>query len=608
MQLANVFPAKETMNEIDFRNLQIKEKLLPYEQYKPYFIALRENDVPKVYQMLSKAHPVEKDAMLNGVFDFGRDPFIPPLTLAKLSKPLFIATVFASIEVLELLLKEGADIFQENITNGNILHSLVAGSSIDESDTLQDRAVLIVKKLVSILDQSQMRKLLMHENSHGLRPMELAVNLGCLCLYECMQLTPGVYVPKTLDKGVLKEEWIDVTEYESYEPGHRRVKSPTFLFSFLDKTILSSPKNKAILESDLVALWIDTKMNCNRFVLLLWFICRVLYATLFYVYITKGQGHGDHGQPSTKSSNNASITAEVKGCKNEYMYFEASPLVVNFMVTYLIFHSVLSLVTSGIAFKQFKHDNLRLFQMKLNGKEKHCIMDYSFYVVNNILTNLTYVLGGVLALFDLQETRTLVNMLVILTCTTSVWSVLYFVQILPSIGHFVISIQRMIWVLFHFIVVFGLTFLPFPHAFYRLLQGKDGCPNHNFSSNVPITYYNTFTVLLNMVDFTQFESNLSRGDYIVLLCLHISYVFILSILLINFLIALLSTSVAEIHEHRTVVMILQKLCVISQTERHILHMPYLRSLHKHLQSKQFHVVDGRIYLIRITLDLHKKGK
>ena len=223
------------MNEIDFRNHQIKEKLLPYDQYKPYFVALRENDVRKLYQMLSKANPVEKDAMLNGVFDFGRDSFISPLTLARLSKPLFIATVFASIDAMELLLNEGADIFQENITNGNILHSLVAGSSIDEGDTLQDRAVLIYKKLVSILDPSQMRKLLMHENSHGLRPMELAVNLGCLCLYECMQLTPGVYVTKTLDKGVLKEEWIDVTEYETYEPGHRRVKSPIFLFSFLDK-------------------------------------------------------------------------------------------------------------------------------------------------------------------------------------------------------------------------------------------------------------------------------------------------------------------------------------------------------------------------------------
>ena len=132
--------------------------------------------------------------------------------------------------ILNNLLKEGADLYQVNVSNGNILHSLVAGSSFD--DVLEERSVFVYKKLVSLLDENELNKLLMHENSDGLRPLEQAVNLGTLVLYEAMQLTPGVYVTKTIEKGVFKEEWIDITEYETYDPGHRRAKSPPFLMAF----------------------------------------------------------------------------------------------------------------------------------------------------------------------------------------------------------------------------------------------------------------------------------------------------------------------------------------------------------------------------------------
>ena len=72
--------------------------------------------------------------------------------------------------------------------------------------------------------------------------------------------------------------------------------------------------------------------------------------------------------------------------------------------------------------------------------------------------------------------------------------------------------------------------------------------------------------MLNMVDLKQYKNDIKEGDYGVLLFLHVAFVFMLPILLINFLIALLSTSVAEIMEHKDVIMEVQRLCVISQTE------------------------------------------
>ena len=582
------------------------ERLLNFERYRPYFIALRDNDVEKVSAMLFKADELERDAMLNGRFDFGKDSFIPDVAASRLSQPLFIATCYASLETVELLLKEGADLFQLNVSRGNILHSLVAGSSFD--DVLEERSVLVYKKLVSLLDESQLNKLLMHENNDGLRPIEQAVNLGTLVLYEAMQLTPGVYVTKTIEKGVFKEEWIDITEYETYDPGHRRAKSPPFMMSFLDKKVLSSPKDAAVVQSDFITSWMDKKMKSTWFIIAFWAFLRIVYAALFFIYITKGKKNKNLDldlETTTRGSLMINVTTRAqqpKDCETEYMYFTASPTAGQIIVIYSILHSILCVITTILSRRQYNLDNVHVYRTKLTRK-KDCILGHFFYVVNHMVTNILYVLAEVLVILDLAGTHTFVNILVILTCITSVWSVIYFIQVLPSIGYFAIVLQRMVYVLIQFSVVFVLILLPFPHAFYRLLQGQDGCGNQEFSPNFHAAFYNTFTVLLNMVDFTHFEPTLSSGDYVVLLFLHVFYVFLLPILLINFLIALLSASVAEVHEHRAVVMAIQKLCVITQTERHMQQFWFMRSLWKRIQSKHFHVVDGRYYLIRITLNL-----
>ena len=596
---------KTTIDESHLPETKRTEKLLNFERYRHYFIALRDNDVELVSSMLSEADELEKDALLNGRFDFGQDSTIPVVATARVSQPLFIATVFASMETVELLLKEGADLFQVNVSNGNILHSLVAGSSFDSF--LEERSVYVYKKLVSLLDESQLNNLLMHESSDGLRPLEQAVNLGTLALYEAMQLTPGVYVTKTIEKGVFKEEWIDITEYETYDPGHRRAKSPPFLMAFLDKNVLSNPKDVAVVQSDFITSWMNKKMKSTWFIIVFWAFLRIIYASMFFIYITKGQKvkHIEI-ETATRGSllENDSILAcqQQKDCENEYMYFTASPTVGQIMVVYSTIHSILCVGTTILSRRQYNLDKLDLYRAKLTRK-KNCILDHTFYVLNHMITNILYVVGEILVILDLEGTHTLVNILVILTCITSVWSVIYFIQVLPSIGYFAIVLQRMVYVLIQFTIVFVLVMLPFPHAFYRLLQGKDGCGNQEFSPSFHVAYYNTFTVLLNMVDFTQFESSLDSGDYLLLLLLHNFYVFLLPILMINFLIALLSASVGEVHERKEVVMAIQKLCVITQTQRHMQQFWCMRSLWKYIQRKHFHVENGRYYLVRITLNL-----
>ena len=179
---------------------------------------------------------------------------------------------------------------------------------------------------------------------------------------------------------------------------------------------------------------------------------------------------------------------------------------------------------------------------------------------------------------------------VIPTGFTSVWTILYFVQMLPAVGHFVNSIQRMLGIMFQFIFVYMLVLSPYPHLFKFLLTGEDGCSVDGFA-NIGEGTYTTFKVMLNMVEFTSYEEAARGGSFI----LHIIYVFLVAILLVNFLIALLSSSVGEIVEAGDVIMMLQRLSVVTLVERRMTW--FLPTYYKLLHRFAYRCEKGRIFLV-----------
>ena len=151
-------------------------------------------------------------------------------------------------------------------------------------------------------------------------------------------------------------------------------------------------------------------------------------------------------------------------------------------------------------------------------------------------------------------------------------------------------------------LLFGILFVPFVHGFFRLIQESAICLNSPFSSSIAEHYHNIFLVGVNMIDFKQFRGESGSHDYHILLLFHICYIFILQVLLLNFLIALLSTSVAEVMEHKEVIMLLQKMNIIYLMELVQSKLSCFSFLWKCLQRQNFHVENGRFYLKVVSLN------
>ena len=123
---------------------------------------------------------------------------------------------------------------------------------------------------------------------------------------------------------------------------------------------------------------------------------------------------------------------------DNYMYFNAPKVVDQAIMSYFIGHTVLNILTTLYMFRMFRRDRLYLYRRALK-KEKKPLMDHAFYVCLHLVANCLYLLGVSLELFDKSETKTVVNFLVTVACVFSVWSLLFFIQLIPSIGCYAVA-------------------------------------------------------------------------------------------------------------------------------------------------------------------------
>ena len=567
--------------------------MLPYNKQKEIFETLVENNFSKLQTMIREATSSEREFMLNGQFNFDNEFLFPCPVLRRMSRPLLVEVITGSTDAVELLIKEGADVFQTNTHRENLFHALIAASSLEVLSE-EEEAVSVYKHLLTILTGENGKELLMQENKEGLRPLEMAAKLGCVLLYESIQATPNVYVSKTIHIGMTKEEWIDITEYESYEKGNRRHKSPMTMFAYLDRNIALGKKHGDILQCDIVKMWMNCKLKSLQTVLCSFVTLSVLLLMSFYLLATRGMSQ-------SRDMVVTNISTARNSCFNQTLYF-ILPLFIVKLLAALIFviccYSMFIIIPQqSIMF--FKYKDIYCTNLS---ERKDMFTDSIFFLVLHVVFSVLHLLFAVLVLLDIPDCETYFNILVVVICPISSSALLYTFQISPRLGHFTVALKQMGSVLSQFFILFLITYLPYVHSFYKLLQDKDGCANTRFSPSVMEHYYNTFVIILNMVDITQLLDDPRSDNYFLLLLLHVLYVFLVSILLFNFLIALLANAVAEVMGNKALVLMIQSLSGIYGLEL-ILEMWIVhRKLAYYFQRKHFIIHDNRFYLRRVSYE------
>ncbi len=221
------------------------------------------------------------------------------------------------------------------------------------------------------------------------------------------------------------------------------------------------------------------------------------------------------------------------------------------------------------------------------------IVRVAWYRTTQFLT-VSFIAAGIAVMLHLEETTLINQLCALVTSSFMMWGIFYFIQLIPRMGHYVIIIQSMIGDMVHFQLLFWLMFFPFPLTFYMVLHSGLDCSGSTDFSNMVSIVHDSFLILLNSFDISFYMGQVDTPW--LLAAIHVLFVLICAIMMLNFLIALLSNSVAKISCYSDIILPLQSLAVVFTLEGRcykLLRKYYARTL---ASCKHFVCKEGKIFL------------
>ena len=564
------------------------------EMPEEWLDALRLDDVSLALKVLQETPEECKNNLLNGnIPDCPRellDYCDPNKTLPMrfiITKPLHAVVFYHSRELLKLLFESGCDVLQSDNAKNNVIHFIIFAASHDIENERKYMETLDVIK--SMLSESDLKTLFMAENDFTLRPLEFASFHGCFLLMESIFQTKGVYLTEEEQYGYQLVQYYDVTDYEMYTDKfpERGDRSPIFFYVFMEasRILLDGPK---VFGRYPLLGWVYIKMFLNAPFSLMWFLFRVTYVVLFFVndedwtYIDPSQLNATHGISTVNDLPCASV-------------FTGS----NCSCCVLGFSSLIILLFDLKEFCVKKHQSQHGVY-RLVGKRNYVLHLYFFRIAQALST------VCMVGLFACRLTRAMCvpvpiaveHVLFIIISAGCVWGILYFLQVLPWLGLHAIAVQRMLQDFIKFSFIFSLFFIVFTITFRRILR-QDITEGPQIFDTWGDALYSTFSVILNNVNFRDFHDT----DRFSLYCLHAIFVFFVNILLLNFLIATMTSSYAYVYANRKVTFQIQCLSMAMLLQQRFECL--LKHVYRKMQYSTFSERDGRLYIKHIIFKSKK---
>ena len=575
-----------------------------YAEHKTWHKALICDDVVALKEYLETSSETDKLCLINGRFDY-QDHTLDGLqvsgTLAEIRKctyPFTIAVFYGSWKVVSALLEEGVDPLVQEEHEENILHLLVVLAA--ENLRPEENALKTYATLMGMLSVELKRALLHAENGIHQRPIEYAANRGTIQLLRAMFDTNGVYRVAELDIGMIKYIKYDITEYET--TAERMRKSPLYFLSISTETTFLNPQFGEFLEWTPVKQWCKAKQLISIGPLALWLIARILMIALFHIIVLNHLPSDiitpDSRQTSTEYTTEQLSDLVIQNISQQKFCHETSHTSSINMNRYIllyvaIVHSVILIIMDIWEIISSRSADQRMI---LSGKQSERLM-YLINITHRVSQHFTlWNLVGLYILLLLgydMKGNIWIGLLTFSAFLEIYFCSLAYLFIFPSIGLHIVIIYRISIQLAYFCLLLLTMMLPFAYFFMTFVSvnSTQGCVED--FQNIWYSIYTTIRIMLNMIDITGYDV-LNKG---LLLVTHTVCVFIIAIMMINFLIAIMTNTAGTLMEHRHVIQNLITIWMSLQTEIRRSHIIGYYS--KKLRPKYMKCEDGRVYVFDV---------
>ena len=555
---------------------------------------IRLNNADGMQAILESCNSKEANTLLNGRFDYLDSNLSKTLRLYHPARtyytyPVTIAASYGAVDVLTLLIENGADPLICESGGNNIFHTLIDVSCA--SPKSESRMAEIYRELTRRLSLGVQRKLLSMENSYDLRPIEYAAGKGCVLMLRSILETKDVYLKYEMDVGLDKYKWYDVTEYETPS---RLAKCPLLLLAMSEQATFVKEEFAEFMQSNVIRQWRRAKIRTSIPLLLVWFLVRLTFTVnhitlaLDQLWLNSRVAAAGDGDPGSSSNANGSL-----GFCEGTQTIQLSASTRTALLYYGIVHSA-CIIVYDIAelMTMVRKTPHRIPRERLC--ERFIFLTHLAYRINQFL-----MAGGVIALYVLYLTghgdrsSTIRSMLELFTVFSVYISMAFFVLVVPYVGFQLIIVHQLISQLFAFLVLYMLMLLPFSTFFMAFMNAnsEQGCIEQ-FRDPLS-SIYTSILLMLNMVDLTEFMT-IQRGF---LLLVHVLFVFIIGILMINFLIAIMTNKAGTLMERQHILMDVYAMYLAILLEIRL--SAFASDCYSKLKKKDLLYEGGRYYVIDI---------
>ncbi|XP_064640292.1 uncharacterized protein LOC135495503 [Lineus longissimus] len=534
------------------------DNMMPLTAFSDWFDILKNDDVTG-YDSLMAALSEQKEKLVNGHFVYANVGGGVHKTnnwrninyCSDFRRPLILAAAFGSRGVFMKLLRDGAPVTQAEENSCNCIHAMIIATA-----EYRDREGQILGTYLDIrknIELEKLRVLLFTEANDHMRPVELAVRLGAFGIFRAIMETEGVYEKPAGTVGLTNYVTYDMDVYENNRNWRREIRSPLRLLRYMENDQMASFIEYGVIQMPVIKAWSQRKKMQSWPFILLWFVCKVVF--LFFYLLIDPRSFKAMALGGCAVMRNISYQDHIPlhwACSDKYVKPGRDP---NIMLKLLMYFTGFAMLFSVIF---LVHDLLELF-VRLLDKESRLLrripqrssyVAYTrFYRICQMVLCLSGVLGG--CWFYLVKNASSTNVILYLKSINLpfiLMGVLYILEPLPVFGYFAITLQRMITAMLKFSALQLLIELTFTIFFMT-------AETHMAEfQTVDDGLYAMFLLSQNIISFgVTPEWYIRVGHYL--------HYFIGNILLMNYLIAVMSSLICSNDNERKAIQLIRVLDV-----------------------------------------------
>ena len=485
---------------------------------------------------------------------------------------LSLAVVYGSTRCLSVLLQQpDADPFMTEIHNNNLIHLVTLVADLNNQDNQECALEMFDAILAKVHNIDGRRRLLLSENDEGYRPLELAAKLRVDRVFRAILYTEGVYRSFISRRGRRVMNRFDLSDYG--KSCRRFMRFPLYLLTRTPETERDLEATRNILAIPVLKTIMNVRTRAVMPYMIVWVLFRLLYWVLFLVI--DNQFANSYQRYCTASYKKGNATSE---------YFYESGLAQAVSDGGLVYVDTLVSLIFGVFImatdmieaswfvyksKKWKYGDLI---PSMSVASSYCV-NSNFYRGVQFLHAVNLVFYGiVLTVKNFTPDHVSLNSISYLSALFQrifvPFTIIYFVQILPYIGSYIVGFQKMLTTLFKFGILQLLIMYLFASFFIHVIQLM--CKPTEFTCGDESSFYATFLIMLNMENINKIKCN--QVGSVVLPIMHILYIFVVAIMTINYFIAVMSSAYVVFGTREGCSMALHRIHLATTVERRLVAM------------------------------------